>query len=85
LEEGWACLLLLSLMLLSVVWSVRAAEWTEGLGMLQWIAMAAIFVGLFLAKWRRVPGFVAHSLSVLSGVTWVTLMLSISFRPPRVK
>jgi len=84
LEEGWTSFLLLMLMLLSVVWAVRAAEWTDGLGILQWIAIAAMSLGLALAKGRRVPGIVAHLLSLAVGAIGVTFMLSLIFSPPIV-
>jgi hypothetical protein len=84
LEEGWTSFLLLVLMLLSVVWSVRAAEWTEGLRILQWIAIAAILLTLLLAKSRRVPRILSHLLLLIVGAAWVTLMLSIIFNPPAV-
>lgn len=83
-EEGWASFLLLMLMLFSVVWSVRAAEWTKGLAVLQWIAVGAMWLGLLLAKARRVPGFVAHLVSLILGAAWVTVMLLSAFSPPVV-
>jgi hypothetical protein len=79
LEEGWTSFLLLMLMLLSVVWSVRVADWTAGLGVLHWIAMVGMLLGLVLAKARRVPGFLAHLLSLIVGAAWVTVMLSTVF------
>jgi len=77
-------LLLLVLMLLSVVWSVQAAEWTDGLGVLQWVIIVAILLALFLAKTRRIPGLAAHLISLLVGAVWVTFVLSIAFHPPLV-
>ena len=44
LDEGWTTFLLLMLLLLSVVWSVRAAAWTDGLSILQWIALGAMLL-----------------------------------------
>jgi hypothetical protein len=79
LEEGWTSLLLLLLMLLSLVWSVRAADWTEGLGILPWIIIVAMLLGLALAEWRRVPGILAHVLGLIVGAAWVTVMLSVAF------
>lgn len=76
LEEGWTSFFLLMLMLLSVIWSVRAADWTAGLGILHWVAIVATLLGLALAKGRRVPGIVAHLLSLIVGAGWVTVMLN---------
>nr|MBC7244634.1 transglutaminase domain-containing protein [Chloroflexota bacterium] len=83
-QEGWTSFLLLMLMLLSVVWSVRAAEWTAGLAILQWIAIGAIWLGLLLAKARRIPGLIAHLVSLILGAAWVTAMLLSAFSPPVV-
>ncbi len=55
LEEGWTSFALLAFMLLCVVWSVQAAEWTDGLGIQQWVALAAIVFALFLTRSRRMP------------------------------
>ncbi|KPL23782.1 MAG: hypothetical protein AMJ93_03835 [Anaerolineae bacterium SM23_84] len=80
LEEGWTTFLLLLLMLLSVMWAVRAAEWTEGLGILPWTAIVAMAFGLGLAKWKRLPGIVAHPLSLSVGSVFVTIMLDSVFQ-----
>ena len=84
LEEGWTSFLLLALMLLSVVWSVRAAEWTEGLGILQWIAIVAMASALLLGKLRRIPGIVSHLLLLSVGALWVTVLLNLVFAPPAI-
>jgi transglutaminase-like putative cysteine protease len=75
LREGWSTLGLLALMLLSVVWSINSAEWTESLAVLQWVVLAGLAIGLVLAK-SRLPGFVAHFLSLISGTAWVTFLIS---------
>jgi transglutaminase-like putative cysteine protease len=84
LEEGWISFLLLALMLLSVIWSVRAADWTEGLGILQWVAIAAMALALLLGKSRRIPSIVSHLLLLVAGAIWVTVMLNLVFTPPLV-
>jgi len=84
LEEGWASFVLLALMLLSVVWSVRAAEWTEGLGVLQWVALMAMAMTLLLARSHRIPGILSHLLLLVLGALWITLMLNLIFAPPVV-
>jgi len=84
LEEGWTSFALLAFMLLCVVWSVQAAEWTDGLVILQWVALAAIVFGLFLTRSRRMPAVLAHLLALLVGASCVTLMLSVIFAAPMV-
>lgn len=84
LEEGWTTFLLLAVMLFSVVWAVRAAEWTEGLGILQWVALMALLLSLTMASWRRLPTLVAWPLLLISGALWIALMLSLDFRTPLV-
>jgi len=79
LEEGWVTLALLMFMLLSVVWSVLAADWTDGLYILPSVALAALLLGLLLAKWRRVPGIVAHTISLLVGLACLVFLLSLVF------
>ena len=68
IEEGWATLLLLTAMLLSVVWAVRAAEWTDGLGILQWVALMALLVSLVVTQLRRFPALLAWPLLLVAGV-----------------
>jgi transglutaminase-like putative cysteine protease len=75
IREGWSTLGLLTLMLLTVVWSINSAEWTEGLAILQWVVLASLATGFVLAK-SRMPGFVAHSLSLIGGMAWVTFLIS---------
>ncbi len=79
LQEGWATLLLLVFMLLSVVWSVLAADWTDGLQVLPWVGLASLMLGVILAKWQRVPSLLAHVISLIVGGAWVVLLLSLGF------
>lgn len=84
LEEGWTTFLLLTVMLLSVVWAVRAAEWTEGLGILQWIALVALLLSLTMARWRRLSALLVWPLLLIAGTLWVALMLTMIYRTPLV-
>jgi transglutaminase-like putative cysteine protease len=74
IREGWSTLGLLTLMLLNVAWSIHSAEWTESLGILQWIVLVSLAIGFILAK-SRLPGFVAHPLSLISGTAWVIFLM----------
>jgi transglutaminase-like putative cysteine protease len=74
IREGWSTLGLLTLMLLTVAWSINSAEWTQDLAILQWVVIVGLAIGLILAK-SRLPGFVAHFLSLISGIAWVTFLI----------
>ncbi len=69
-REGWSTLIILLVMLLSVAWSIQAADWAEGLWTLQPVILGAVIVGLILASIRWIPGSLAHTLSVLLGIGW---------------
>ena len=64
------------MMLLSIAMSIEAAGWADGLGILMWITLGGILVGLLLSKIRLLPGFVAHWISLLLGVGWTALLAS---------
>ena len=67
LREGWITVLLLAGTLLSVVWAIQRADWADSLDILTPIALAGLALGLALAKWRRLPFFVAHAIALLAG------------------
>ncbi len=70
IQEGWATVVFLLLMLLCVAWSIQAARWTEaGLDILQAVVLLGGGLGIVLAK-SRTPRNLAHSLSLLTGATW---------------
>jgi len=75
IREGWSTFGLLTLMLLNVAWSINSAEWAEGLAVLQWVVLVSLVIGFILAK-SRLPGFVAHFLSLIGGTAWVTFLIS---------
>ena len=82
MEEGWTTFFLLTVMLLSTVWAVRAAEWTEGLGILQWVAIGALLATLAATRLRRLSALFAWPLLLIIGALWITLMLCLIFHPP---
>lgn len=67
-KEGWATIVLFFAMLLTVAWSIQAADWTEGLSILQTTVLAGGLAGIALAK-SRTPGRLGHPLSLLAGLT----------------
>lgn len=56
-------------MSLAVAWAIQAADWAEGLSVLQATVLVGGLLGIVLAK-SRTPGRLSHALSVLSGLTW---------------
>lgn len=66
LEESWLSFLLLLLLIQSAVMSVVVASWVDGLGILPWVAVIAILLGLAFAK-LRVPGILLHLLALAVG------------------
>lgn len=72
---GWLSFLLLTLTLLSAAWSVNAAQWTEGLYLLQWMVLGGLLLGLGLGH-SRWEGFFPLFHASLCGAAWITFWLS---------
>ncbi len=76
IKEGWATVVFLLIMLLCVAWSIQAARWTEvGLDTLQAVVVIGAGLGMILAK-SRTPRGLAHSLSLLAGLTWGAFLIA---------
>jgi transglutaminase-like putative cysteine protease len=75
LREGWVTVVCLLLMQLCVAWAIQAANWTDGLAILQGMVVVGGLLGIVLAK-SRTPNRLSHLLSVLAGVTWATTLVS---------
>ncbi|RME43620.1 MAG: DUF3488 domain-containing protein, partial [Chloroflexi bacterium] len=81
--EGWMSLILLTLMLLTVAWSIEAADWAPGLSLLQGVILGAILIGFLFAE-LPLPGFVAHPLSTLGGIGWSVFLVGRLLSPSTV-
>lgn len=75
LREGWITVACLLLMQLCVAWAIQAADWTDGLAILQGMVVAGGLLGILLAK-SRTPNRLSHLLSLLAGVTWAIALTS---------
>ena len=64
LREGWIAVVLIVLILFSVTGSVSAANWTDGLWVLTWTALAGMTLGAMLAR-VRAPGWLALSAAIV--------------------
>lgn len=60
--EGISAALLLYTMVFSMTGSIAAANWSDNLGLLTLTAAAGLTLGFLLAKLRRLPGALAHSI-----------------------
>lgn len=72
IREGFSSLIFLTVVLLSVAWSVEGSNWVPGLSIIPTITICAIATGFVLAKARPVPRWFAHFFAVLAGV-WLIL------------
>lgn len=59
--------LLLAGTVLIVSGAIQQADWADDLAVLTPVTVAGLLLGLGLAKWRRLPWFVAHPLAALIG------------------
>lgn len=75
LREGWVTVLCLLLVFLCVAWAIQAAEWAEGLSVLQGTALVGGLAGIVLAK-SRAPNRMAHLLSLVGGWAWSAYLTS---------
>ena len=76
LKEGWSTYFLILLLHMLVVWALSAAEWTGALGLLVWVVLLSVTLGLVFAKLRWLPGIVAHIVSTLLGLAWTVFLVS---------
>jgi transglutaminase-like putative cysteine protease len=81
-REGWSSLLLILGMLLAVAWSIDAAQWTDGLALLQWAVIFGLIWGLAGAK-SILPGWFMHASAAIQGIFW-TVVLAGSMLPTRL-
>lgn len=67
LQEGWTTFLLLAGTILIVSGAIQQADWSDDLSVLTSITLAGLILGLALAKWQRLPWFVAHPIALVAG------------------
>jgi transglutaminase-like putative cysteine protease len=75
LREGWITFFLLGALLLTVAGAIQQADWSDELTILTPVTLAALVVGLVLAKWRRLPSLLAPPLAVLAGTFFIVHQL----------
>ncbi|MBC7258478.1 MAG: transglutaminase domain-containing protein [Chloroflexi bacterium] len=76
LKEGWSTYFLLLIIHMLAVWALSAAEWADGLGLLIWVVLVAVTLGMLLAKQRWLPGVVSHIFATVVGLAWTVFLVS---------
>lgn len=71
LREGWITFILLGAAILTVTGAIQRADWTDDLAILTPITFGGLFLGLALAKWRRLPAVLAHLLALVVGLALI--------------
>ncbi len=65
---GWSSIVLVALMLLTVAWSIQAANPTPAIGILTPVVLGGVFVGALLGTQRWLPASLAHAWSLVIGL-----------------
>ncbi|HLX39782.1 MAG TPA: hypothetical protein VKR42_04580, partial [Ktedonobacteraceae bacterium] len=73
--EGWLAMVLLAVAVYCVVYSIIAADYESSTFILPWSAIVGLFVGLGVAKIRRMPQGILHLAACLSGY-WFAVFLT---------
>lgn len=76
IREGWSTVLLTSMVVFISVWSIQRADWADGLGILNVIALAGLVAGVAVSKNKRIPVIAAHLLAALSGLVIVLYQMT---------
>lgn len=71
IREGWATVLLTSLIVVIAVISIQRADWADGLDVLNTVMVVGLIAGFIVSKWRRVPSPALHLGGLLVGVLTV--------------
>ncbi len=77
LREGWSTFILTSLVVFVAIWSLRQADWADGLQILNRIMLYGLISGLIVAKQQRIPGWIASLLALTGGVVVVLYQMTV--------
>ncbi|RIL06035.1 hypothetical protein DCC79_15690, partial [bacterium] len=75
--SGWASVVLAGMMLLTVAWSIEAAQPWPGIGILTPVVVGGVVVGAILGAQQRLPTGLCHAWSMVAGV--LTTVLAAAF------
>lgn len=77
LREGWSTFILTSLVVFVAIWSLRQADWADGLQILNRIMVYGLVAGLIVAKQRRIPGWIANIAALAGGAVVVLYQMTV--------
>ena len=72
-REGWSSLVFLLGLLLAVAWSLDAAQWADGMALVQWAAIAGLVLGVLSAR-SSFPGWFLHLSALIHSFFWMTFL-----------
>ena len=81
LTTGWERLALLAVVVLAAVWGLAGTGWADGRTPLAALAVGGLLLGWLLARWRALPGLVAHWLALLGGGALLLTLTGPAFAP----
>ncbi len=76
IREGWSTVFLTAMVVFISVWSIQRADWADGLGILNLVALAGLAAGVLVAKNQQVPTVVAHLLAAFAGLLVVLFQMT---------
>ncbi|MDQ3547335.1 MAG: transglutaminase-like domain-containing protein, partial [Chloroflexota bacterium] len=76
IREGWSTVLLTAIVVFISVLSIQRADWADGLGILNLVALAGLAAGVAVSKTQRVPVVVAHLLAAFAGLLVVLFQMT---------
>lgn len=76
IREGWSTVLLTAMVVFIAVLSIQRADWADGLGILNLVALAGLAAGIAVSKAQRVPVVVAHLLAAVGGLLVVLFQMT---------
>jgi transglutaminase-like putative cysteine protease len=71
---GWTSVVLVASMLLTVAWSIQAAEYAPGLDILTAVVVGGVVAGVLLGTQRWLPSTLAHGWSLLMGTLFTAFL-----------
>ncbi|MFN2251369.1 MAG: DUF4129 domain-containing transglutaminase family protein [Anaerolineae bacterium] len=66
--SGWASITLVTLMLLTVAWSIEVAEYAPGSDILTWVVLGGVATAVVLGSRAWLPASLAHGWSIVIGI-----------------